>query len=192
MPSERTVPFDALTGNGHLVHFYDDPSSLFPTAAQFLHGGLSAGRVVIVVAIEEHRQLLEANLSRLEIDLDTARHEGRYLTFDAHDTLCSFMVNDWPNEARFMRFFSKVIDSTGVLDQSSPIRVFGEMVTVLWNEGKREAAVEVEKLWNQLITRYAFSVLCAYPLRNLEAGGDHYLKICDVHSGTCTPGLANK
>jgi hypothetical protein len=43
------------------------------------------------------------------------------------------------------------------------VRVFGEMVSLLWDAGLIDAAVELEVLWNELGVQYPFSLLCAYP-----------------------------
>jgi hypothetical protein len=43
------------------------------------------------------------------------------------------------------------------------LTVFGEMVALLWAEGKKEAALEVEALWNDALNDRAFHLHCAYP-----------------------------
>jgi hypothetical protein len=42
-----------------------------------------------------------------------------------------------------------------------PVRVFGEMVSLLWDAGLIDAAIEVEAMWNELGARYPFSLLAA-------------------------------
>jgi signal transduction histidine kinase len=59
------------------------------------------------------------------------------------------------------------------------------MVALLWAEGKREAALRLEHLWNDLAQTHAFSLRCAYPLRFFGRVGDAESigAICAVHSG---------
>lgn len=45
------------------------------------------------------------------------------------------------------------------------VRVFDEMVSMLWDAGLVDAAIEVEAMWNELGGQYPFSVLCVYPTR---------------------------
>lgn len=52
-----------------------------------------------------------------------------------------------------------------------PVRIFGEMVAVLWAEGKTRTAIRLEELWDELATRHAFSLLCAYPMSAYRAEG---------------------
>jgi len=41
-----------------------------------------------------------------------------------------------------------------------PVRVFGEMVWLLWDAGLIDAAIEVEAMGNELGAQYSFSLLC--------------------------------
>jgi anti-sigma regulatory factor (Ser/Thr protein kinase) len=52
-----------------------------------------------------------------------------------------------------------------------PVRVFGEMVALLWDDGALAAAIELEKLWNDLAQRHSFSLFCAYPEQSVAPTG---------------------
>jgi hypothetical protein len=54
---------------------------------------------------------------------------------------------------------------------NQPLRIFGEMVAVLWNDGKHDAALSLEELWNDLREEHDFSLFCAYPLKCFEQAG---------------------
>jgi hypothetical protein len=58
------------------------------------------------------------------------------------------------------------------------------MVAVLWDEGNVTAAIALEDLWNDLATRYPFSLFCAYPMRALKADAstEGFRTICGQHS----------
>ena len=45
-----------------------------------------------------------------------------------------------------------------------PIRIYGQMVDILWQEGKRDLAIRLEVLWNQLANTQRFSLLCGYAI----------------------------
>jgi PAS domain S-box-containing protein len=58
------------------------------------------------------------------------------------------------------------------------------MVALLWAEGRREAALQLEELWNDLARTQPFSLLCAYPVsafRN-DPDGTLLLGVYGVHS----------
>ena len=64
------------------------------------------------------------------------------------------------------------------------MRIYGEMVAVLWDQGNVAAAIELERLWNELADSNPFSLFCAYPIRafDLDAGAERFRKICAQHS----------
>src|SRR4029434_1895112 len=64
------------------------------------------------------------------------------------------------------------------------VRVFGEMVALLWAEGNMDAALQLEMLCNDLVTLHPFSLLCAYPLRGFTQAthAQPLLTICAAHS----------
>jgi hypothetical protein len=64
------------------------------------------------------------------------------------------------------------------------VRAYGEMVDLLWKDGKAEAAIALEELWNELAAKYQFSLLCAYSQETLDkpANGLDVRHICSRHS----------
>ena len=65
-----------------------------------------------------------------------------------------------------------------------PVRVFGEMVSLLWDAGQTDAAIEVEAMWNELGGQYPFSLLCAYPAQPVSCAHhlDALTEVCRVHT----------
>ena len=76
---------------------------------------------------------------------------GSLIVLDAQQTLDLFMRNgNVPNPHRFEDSVGKLIGE--VLEGREDrvlIRVYGEMVDVLWREGKSDAAIRLEMLWEQ-------------------------------------------
>jgi hypothetical protein len=65
-----------------------------------------------------------------------------------------------------------------------PVRIFGEMVAVLWDEGQVGTAIEVEAMWNELGVQFPFSLVCAYPIESVIGDGhfDPLTEVCRAHS----------
>jgi hypothetical protein len=65
-----------------------------------------------------------------------------------------------------------------------PIAVFGELVAMLWADGKPLQAIRIEQLWNGLAKSHSFSLLCAYPTSALAHRKDiePFLSMCGEHS----------
>ena len=95
-------------------------------------------------------------------------------------------VDGWPDAARFAEVVGGLIERVRAASGGEARRVaaFGEMVALLWMEGKADAAIRLEELWNDLARTHAFSLRCAYPMSSFcrEEHGDLLLKICAEHS----------
>jgi signal transduction histidine kinase len=179
-------PDDILesAGTGHFVQFYEEASSLVATVAEFIGAGLDTGQAAIVIATEEHVDAFVQCLASHGFDVDAARGQGDLILLDAGEMLSRFMVDGTPDAKRFDATFGPVIERTIRGDLRVPLRMYGEMVDVLWKDGDTDAAIRVEELWNDLGTRHAFSLLCAYSMGNFYRAGDaqRFQEICSRHT----------
>jgi anti-sigma regulatory factor (Ser/Thr protein kinase) len=167
---------------GHTVHFYGSEGELADTVCRYLREGLERGEAVIVVATGAHRRAFEARLAAEGTDVAAARRASAFLAIDAADTMRRFLTGERPDAAGFELVIGGLIRQT--VAAGRPVRVYGEMVALLWDTGHVNAAVEVEELWNELGLRVSFSLLCGYPA-GLVSGDDHaaaLAEVCGLHS----------
>jgi PAS domain S-box-containing protein len=63
------------------------------------------------------------------------------------------------------------------------VRAFGEMVDLLWRDGRRRAAIELEHLWNEASAIHSFSLLCAYAISSFDEKGvdPQFEPVCGAH-----------
>jgi len=173
------------TPHRHEVQFYSDDAVFLDTFARFIAVALKAGDAAIVVATESHREGLVLRLKTLGVDVDAAAQQGTYIQLDAADTLSTFTVNDMPDAARFFASFSNSIQSASKAAKARHPRVAicGEGVALLWAEGKREAAIRIEQLCNDLAKTHKVDILCAYPFSlHVQEDEDAFRSICGEHS----------
>ncbi len=165
-----------------LRHFYKSDALLADSVRRHLEPALRKGAGVVMVATGPHRDLFEARLIAAGIDVERARAESRYLDVDAMDTLSLFMVDDLPDRSRFRAAVGDLIGR--VSPDGVSLRVYGEMVAVLWAEGNVVAAIALEDLWNELGRTRRFALLCAYPATAFATGDTARLfrSICTQHS----------
>lgn len=182
----RTPAVDAVgtsTGDptGHLVHFYKNDRLLEESVRIHVEPALRSGDSVIVVATETHRHLFEAALTGSGIDVPRARASSRYVDLDAGTTLSRFMVDGIPDKGRFEAVVGGLIASAPASRHG--LRVYGEMVAVLWGQGNHAAAIILEDLWNEVARTHAFALLCAYPTGSFDSKGTSGLfrTICAQH-----------
>jgi anti-sigma regulatory factor (Ser/Thr protein kinase) len=171
----------------HVVHFYDRAADVVARVAAFAVEGIRRDEAVVVVATPPHRRALAAALTRDGIDVQQAEALGRYLALNAADTLATFMDGIHPDADRFSTTVGGLIDRAG--QGGRPVRVFGEMVALLWESGDAAAAIRLESLWNDLARTRPFTLLCAYPISALAEHRDltAISAVCDLHAGVLAP-----
>ena len=186
LASPSAVPRKTQITRCHRVQFYSDDEPLLERVAHFIANAVNAGNPALVVATAPHRNNLVQRLQARGVDVDAAIRRGVYVSLDAAETLSAFMVDDWPDSARFLECFSKLIESASkaAMTEHPRVAIFGEGVAVLFAQGKRDAAIRVEQLCNHLLKTHRVDILCAYPLKSFhgEEDGRAFKKICAEHS----------
>jgi PAS domain S-box-containing protein len=171
----------------HTVQFYGDDGVLLHELKSYIGTALAAGSSAVIIATVAHIDNLAQQLSGQGIDLGKAKAECRYIALDATEVLSKFMVGGRPDPARFSETVGEIITrATGAArDENRRVVAFGEMVALLWAEGQSEAAIQLEKLWNELAKTYSFALHCAYPMQGFcrQELKDSLLKICKEHTG---------
>jgi hypothetical protein len=96
------------------------------------------------------------------------------------------MVNDWPDATVLFKVVGNLIREAVKMAKSEPPRVAicRECTPILWAQGKEEAAIQLEKLWDVVARRYDVDILCGYTLTELRRGQNSYNfeRICAEHS----------
>jgi PAS domain S-box-containing protein len=170
----------------HVAYFYQESDSLLEALSSFIGSALGAGNAALVIATKMHREGLQHRLAARGLDIPKATNEGRYLDLDAAELLSKITVEGMPDSGRFEAIVGGAIVRTKARAKTArpEIAAFGEMASLLWTEGKIEAAIRLEQLWNELATKLAFSPRCAYPVADFCDGksGLPLIKVCAEHS----------
>src|SRR5215216_2491040 len=137
----------AMQAAEHVVRFYDTDAFLLDAVATFCADAILADGAALVVATPEHRVGIAERLRARGL-LDGAATHDAYLSLDAAETLSQFMVDGEVDAARCMEVIGGVMARAA--ERGRPVRVFGEMVSLLVADGHPAAALRLEKLWNDL------------------------------------------
>lgn len=160
----------------HAVQFYNDDVFLIDAVVAFITAGTKDNATTIVVATEKHYEEICNALQAAN-----SGGEDKLVYFDAVELLSAFMMDGWPNQARFTSTLGGIIERAAL---RGPVRIFGEMVAVLWAEGRSREAIRLEELWNELATRHTFSLLCGYPMSGFPDHKENlsFLQVCHTHT----------
>jgi hypothetical protein len=163
------------------VRFYDNEKSLAQIVAQFLGEGLTANDPALVVATPTQRAAIIRELVVKGFDAVELQRSGALVLLDAEDTLAAFMIDGSPDSERFRKRMRDVITGVRRNRDKSTLRIYGQMVDVLWKNGNRDAAIRLEMLWNQLAASQHFSLLCGYAMGHFYKGPG-LEQVCEQHT----------
>jgi signal transduction histidine kinase len=170
------------TARSHGLQFFIDDRYLASTvASSLLRGGLGDDRLLIV-ATPAHRDAIASELRAGGLDLE-ALHSGDRLVFaDARSSLDQIIVDGRPDRVMFAELVGQTVRRLSG-PEGATVRIYGEMVDLLWREGNPDAAHELEDLANELCATLPVTILCGYGLDTVDRDetGAHFLRICHSH-----------
>jgi DNA-binding NarL/FixJ family response regulator len=170
----------------HEVQFYSDDAVFLDSFAHFIATALNSGRGAIAVITESHRGGLVSRLKAQGLDVDAATQQGTFMQLDVAETLSTFMVNGMPDATRFFKVAGGLIEAAAkaARQEHCGVVVCGECAPTLWREGKADAAIRVEQLFNQVGHAFGMDLLCGYALSSFHGEKDEHVfqSICAEHS----------
>lgn len=172
---------DPPGSNRHFVHFYRDDALLVDEVVAFIDRALQAGAAGIVIASSARGELL-----RRRFDALAAPGRGQLVLLEAEQLLPQFMVGDWPDKERFHATVGEVV--ARACAAGGHVHAFGELVALLCAQGRYEAALRLEQLWNELVKCHDFSLFCAYPWLafNRSEKSEVFQQLCAEHGHACS------
>ncbi|MBI2772475.1 MAG: MEDS domain-containing protein [Burkholderiales bacterium] len=173
---------------GHFVQFYKEERALLVEVSRYFDTALRTGHTGIVIARPDLIGALKIELHRAHIDgLPFGPSRGELVTLDAQQTLDQFMVEGWPDDKLFAQVIGSLVKKS--TRGGRKVAAYGEMVALLCEQGRHDAAIHLEKLWNQLMERHTFSLFCAYPTRLFSDldGMTSFKSVCQAHSRVILP-----
>jgi hypothetical protein len=169
LPKRTLVPGAFRSLDGHAVVLYgSDEQPLVKHVAAWLGEHLAREYPVLVVGTPAHRRAVGATLRRAGIDTGEVRRAGLYTCLDA-TAVMNTMAGD--GEISWRTFDRNVGELVRNLRMRGPLRVYGEIVNLMWLSGNRKGAIELEMLWNRLRARVDFELLCGY---GIDAHGSDF------------------
>jgi len=179
------VPKKSEVVRSHEVAFYSDDAAFVAGFSDFIEDALEAGKAVIVVATAPRRNSLLQRLREQGVDVVAAIERGFYLALDVGETLSTFMENELPDPVRFFKVVGDLIAGAAraTAGEKSRVVICGESASILWAEGKADAAIQVEQFCNHLTKRYEMDILCGFSLSSFFCEEDKQIfeKICSEY-----------
>lgn len=163
----------------HAVHFFDQEAVLADLAGAFLAEAVRTDGSALIVSTPTRVAAFGRAMALAGVDTPGG---GSVLAVDAGETLAGFMTPDGPDAARFETTVGGLVRAAGA--GGRPVRVYGDMVAMLWESGDVTGALQLESLWNDLADKASFSLLCGYSVQAVS-GAEHEMavqQVCRLHA----------
>lgn len=166
----------------HVVQFYRDGHDGAEGAGDYLAAAARNGEAAIAIGTPQRLLAFEKRMAGAGIDVPGAVARGDYRTVDAAGTLREIVAGRRPDPAGFEQVIGGLIKEAA--GTGRPVRVFGELVGLMWDAGWIAGAVELEELWIGLGRRYPFGLWCGYPAEPMGDPGvaDAVTDVCRLHA----------
>ena len=166
----------------HIVHLFDTAESLANAVSAFLNEGWQQGDHLLVVAKPAHWARTSERLERQGCPVPKAIKDGRLVVLDAATTLAKITRAGIIDRQLFLDHVGALVGR--LVAESTGVRIYGEMVELLAEEGDLHGAQLLERLWNELSERQPFTLFCGYNAAHFTAA--HALPalhaICSAHT----------
>ena len=167
----------------HVVQLYTDEQFLGRAVAHFLGAGLRDGGAAVIIGTPAHVRVISDRLDTAGVEIPKAVRRGQPVIADAEQCLARFMRDGLPERAAFLATVLPILETIRAAGYLN-IRLFGEMVNLLWDHNL-EATVQLEEMWNEVLADQGVSLLCAYRIDPFDVhahrGVLHQISRCHSH-----------
>jgi DNA-binding NarL/FixJ family response regulator len=191
----RFVPFltslSTLAGGQHAVQFHMNDRFFLDEVSRFVGSALRSGEPVVVIAGEATRDGLAHRLHAQELDLGRLASRGQFVAHDSAKALSRMMRGGHPDRDVLTEMVND-LERTRLASAHRPdcrLTIVGDLNVLLCRNGDVEAAIEVERIWDDLTSGLPFFTVCSYPVDCFEqAGAELFGRVCAAHNAvTHTP-----
>jgi PAS domain S-box-containing protein len=168
----------------HRIELFKSAESRTEGIASFVANALRHGHPAVVIVDELHRNAVAERMLAQGVDVASAVTLNRLTILDAADLLTRVMRGGMPDATLFdeaMRGYASRVEPPHRL------HVYSESSDLLAAQGQLTSTLRLEELWNALIQRHGFVVMCGYALEHLDEHREALSLICGMH-GHAVPG----
>jgi len=148
---------------GHIVFPYTNEAQFIEAVCLFTSAGLRKGDSAVLVLEQHHCGPIRRQLQENGFDMADLESRGQLICEAAEALMATFIFDGIIDEYVFKSGIAGLIKKAKDASSTGQVRVFGEMVNLLWLENT-DATHRLEELWNDVIKLHSVSLLCAYAL----------------------------
>ena len=152
--------------------------------ARFAEAALAAGQPTVVVSASDRLEKVWRLLESRGVAVGDAVRDGRYAAFDPRPELATLMVNGQLHSERCRESAAAMIEHAAREAGGRRVAVCGDVAPNLWKEGRSDAAIQMERIWDAAVREMGTDLLCGYLMDDARLAEDDYSvfhTICAEH-----------
>ena len=183
----------AVAGSRHTVQFHANDSHYLDDLSQLVAATLRSGEQIAIVTSEANLVGVAQRLQARQMNVAMLAERGQYVTADSALALSQVMHDGKPDK----ECLAEMIHGLEQLRLAAPngpgrLTIVGDINVSLCRNGDFEAALEVERIWNELTRALPFFTVCSYPIDCFEheEARNQLPNVCAEHSAV-TSGISS-
>jgi hypothetical protein len=121
------------------------------------------------------------------VGIVAAIQQNTYIPLDVNEVLSMLTIDDRPDADRISMAVDDIVKgaATGPSGERRRVVVCGEGAPTLLAQGKVEAAIQLEHLWDEVVKIHGVDTLCPYLIP--EGQEDVIKRLCAEHTAVVSP-----
>jgi MEDS: MEthanogen/methylotroph, DcmR Sensory domain len=168
----------------HLVQFYEPDFFPARSIAEYVRSGTEAEESSLIVTTPDHTGMIKECLKAGGVEANALERAGLLTCLNAESTKADLLGSGPLCEKSIHDVFGRALMHATKSSPNRRMRVFGEIVSLLAEDGDYDACVELEGHWNRLAAQHSFRLYCSYSLACFvdESSAQTMCDVCDLHS----------
>lgn len=176
----------AVAGSRHSVHFHANDSRYLDEISQLVGAALQSGGQVVLVTSDATRIGVNQRLQARQMNLAVLAAREQYVATDSALAL-SLVMHEGRLDAKRVAEMIHGLDQLRLAGPHGPrgrLTICGDMSAVLCRNGDFEAALQLERIWDDLTRALPFFTVCCHAIDCFENSEALNLlsNVCAVHS----------
>ena len=175
-----------LAGRRHTLQFHADDAHYVDEVSRLAEATLRSGAPFALISGDAIRHGVAERLKARGMNLALLAEREQYVAHDTEAALSEMMEGGRPDKGRL----AEMIHGLEWLRQAVPSRaparltIVGDMSAALCRRGSFAAALEVERIWDELTHALPFFTVCCYPIESARDADvrDRLSAVCAEHS----------
>jgi len=163
MPHRKAALLADAPAGRHFCQFASESEPLIDSVAMFAASGLERGEAVILVVTPAHARELTERLTRQGLDPASACDSGHLVFVDSVATMAEYTRGGVPDLQGLKSSVDRLIAGLPA-ERQGGLRIYGELVDLLWQAGYTDAAIQLEGFWEAYYSSHGLCLFCGFTM----------------------------